>query len=80
MLGHKLDEGTNDRRSPRDQQGPGRRPRVARGSEQTRDMAVEAGTRRGAQRGAVKADGWRVGAKSRWTTYHAGRGCGERVI
>ena len=57
MRVHNVDEGTNNGRPPRDQQGLGHRPRAARGGERTRDMAAEAGTRRGAQRRAAEADG-----------------------
>ena len=49
------------------------------GGERMRDTATEAGTQRGAQRRAAEAGGWRVETKYRWTTYHSGRGCGERV-
>ena len=28
----------------------------------------------------MEAGRWKAGAKSRWITYHAGIGCGERVI
>ena len=31
------------------------------------------------QRQAAEAGGWRMGKNSRWKTYHARRGCGERV-
>ena len=56
--GHNRDRGTNGIRPPRDQQGPGHRPRVVRGGERTRDTAEEAGMRRGAQRRMAEAGGW----------------------
>ena len=79
MRVHNVDEGTNNGRPPRDQQGLGHRPRAARGGERTWDMAVEAGMRSRAHRQAAEAGGWRVETKSRWTMIHARRGCGERV-
>ena len=43
------------------------------GGEQTWYTAAKTGTRHRAQRLAAEADGRRLGTKSRWTTYHAGR-------
>ena len=44
-----------------------------------RYTATEAVTRRRLQRQAAEDDKWRVGEKSKWTRYHARRGCGEQV-
>ena len=44
-----------------------------------RDMASEAGMRRGAQRRAAEDGGWRVETKSRRKMIHVGRGCEERM-
>ena len=77
--GHNGDGGNNGGRPPRGQQGPGHRPREANWGKRTRDSEEESGTRRGAQRRAAEADGWRVGKKSRWTMIRSGRECGDRV-
>ena len=77
---HNRDRGTDGILPPRDQQEPGHRPRRAMRGEQTRYTLAEAGMRRGAQRRAAEADGWRVGVMSRWKIIHARRGCGEPVI
>ena len=62
------DGGTNGGRHPRDRNGPGHRPREERGGKRTRDKEAGAGMRRGVQRQATEAGGWRVGEKSRCTT------------
>ena len=51
-----------------------------RGDEQTRETVEDTCTRRGAQRRAAETGGQRVWEKSRWATYHKGRGGGERVL
>ena len=45
----------------------------------SQETEAEVGTRRGAQRRAVEAGGWRVRAMSRWTALCTGRGGGGRV-
>ena len=57
----KVDGGNNGERPHRDRQGPGRRPRAARGGERTRDTAAEAGMWHGVQIREKEAGGWRVG-------------------
>ena len=49
------------------------------GEETDAGTASGAGKRRGAQRRATEAEGWRVGATSRWTEICVGREFGERV-
>ena len=46
---------------------------------QSQDTVADSGTRRGVQRRASEASGWRVLATSRWTALCAGRGSGEIV-
>ena len=50
-----------------------------RGVERVQEMASDAGTWRGTQIQAAEAGGWRVGTKSKWMAFWAGRGGGERV-
>ena len=51
-----------------------------RGDDRTRDTTAEAGPRRGAQRRAAEAGGWRGREKSRWTMHTSGGGGGERML
>ena len=56
--GHKRYGGTNNGRSPRDQQGPGRMPKMSMGGERTREIAAESGTLSGVVE--MSCRGWRV--------------------
>ena len=74
------------RRDPRRANSPGAdrdqgagRGQQRGGGAQSRDTAVDAGMRCGAQRRATEAGGWRVRATSSWAALRAGRGGGERV-
>ena len=81
IWGQKGYRGNNNSLTPRDKKRPVCRPMAARGrGGRTRDTAEESVTRRREERRAAESGGWRVEAKSRWMTYHAGRVCGERAI
>ena len=55
--GHIIYGVINVGQTPRDRQGPGHRPRAARGGKRTRDTVAEAGMRRGAQIQVAEAGG-----------------------
>ena len=79
--GNKGDRGNNNGCNPQGLTGTWAKAEGNKGGgKRSRDVTAESGMWHAAQRQAAKAGKWWVWVKSRWTTYHAGKGGGGLAL